>query len=293
MCACVCKGVGISCNTRGNCIMLALGLGMGMDEWPALPTLAQTNLLARACCKHANTRKHTQTHANTHTHGPATSWHLSGHWHVLPCELVRRRRQCKHFINVTFPLWTEGKVTFYPWNGQPTTHTPATPCSANTHTRPWWSLSWSDVNLSPFVSSVFLAFMLHSWWWWEIREQERDAGCQRQDLNLMSQTCNSFLKVNFELCPSSHTLITNFNHMKHLECSPAVVNLLFETPVHVSRRPDLNVLLTVSYMLASLSIRTWGAKWWYILKATSLLWNFFLGTACHALFFCCLLRGQH
>lgn len=28
VCACECKGVGISCNMRGNCIMLALELGI-------------------------------------------------------------------------------------------------------------------------------------------------------------------------------------------------------------------------------------------------------------------------
>lgn len=94
-CVCVCG----DCNIRGNCIMLALRLGM--DGWPALPTLSKQTFWP-------------QLTASTHTYKRrATSWHLSGHWHVLPWELVRRRRrrrQCKHFVKVTFPLWTKGKV---------------------------------------------------------------------------------------------------------------------------------------------------------------------------------------
>lgn len=134
-----------------------------------------------------HTHKHTLTHP-----GPATSWHLSGHWHVLPCELVWRRRRSKHFVNVTFPLWTEERVTFYPWNVPPTTHTPATPpCGVaknyikkNTHKV---VLLWSDMNSNPFVSSVFVisASLLSV--------KENTGGVERCRVS-KSNTRNSFIK---------------------------------------------------------------------------------------------------
>lgn len=62
----------------------------------------------------------------------------------------------------------------------------------------------------------------------------------------MSQTCNSFINDNDALGPSLHMLVTNLDHLKYYECSSAVVNLLFEMPVHVSCLPDLKVFLTLS-----------------------------------------------
>lgn len=158
---------------------------------------------------------------------------------MLPCELVRRGRQCKHFVNVTFPLRTEEKVTFYPWNGRDTTHTArrrlAAP-SPNTH-KTIVVLSWSDMNSSPFQSIVFLAFVLHS-----SRMMGNKGEREMQDVKGKTRTsCHRHVIrlfwVKSALCPSLRALITNFNHTKRSECSPAVVNLLLEMPVCVSCLP--------------------------------------------------------
>lgn len=153
---CVFEWVCVDCNIRGNCIMLALRLGM--EGWPALPTLSKQTFWP-------------QLTASTHTYKRlATSWHLSGHWHVLPWELVRRRRQCKHFVKVTFPLWTKAKVMFYPWKAHNTHPCHTWRCQHTNPYPPWYGRSF--MTLGSFVWSVFLAFMLHSWEWLEIRERE-------------------------------------------------------------------------------------------------------------------------
>lgn len=78
-------------------------------------------------------------------------------------------------------------------------------------------------------------------------EREADKGCQRQGLNTVLQMLIS--------CPTFHTLIIHFNHMKQKECSPAVINL-FEMANSVSNPSNLSLYRRFSsrYLLAYISI---------------------------------------